>query len=272
MDKHTRALLDQFTTFSFSAAGTQRTVYRIGADNQPAVLLLQELPGMTVHTLQLAKRLHDDGYAVYLPLLFGSAGSPYQPLTNLARLCIRREFVLLALNKPSPLTTWLRALCAHMQEICAGRHIGVIGMCMSGGFVLSLMLEPAVAAPVMCQPAKGILLKQWKASPGVSEDDLRAAVARSQQEDIPLLGMRFTNDVLCPPERFDTIERLFGERFIRIDIDSSLFNRTGISPLAHAVLTVDYKDQPGHPTRKAYETLLRFFNQQLTGAMPPIEA
>lgn len=263
MLKKNQALLEKFDCYPFEFNGMARDIYKIGTDDQPAVLILQELPGITEHTLRFALRLHADGYAVYLPLLFGDAGSAYEPLKNLARICIRREFVMMALNRPGPLTDWLRALSGHISSMSQGRPIGVIGMCYSGGFVLSLMMDPSIAAPVMSQPAKGMLLKRWKASLGVSDADIQASLARSQRDNISILGLRFSNDIMCPPERFDTMEKLFGERFIRVDIDSSLFNAHRISPLAHAVLTVDYNDTPEHPTRKAYETLLRFFHERL---------
>lgn len=263
MIRKNQALLEEFACGQFEFNGMTRDIYKIGSDNQPSVLILQELPGITEHTLRFAQRLNADGYAVYLPLLFGEVGSAYEPLKNLARICIRREFVLMALNRPGPLTDWLRALSAHISSISQGQPIGVIGMCYTGGFVLSLMMEASIAAPVMSQPAKGMLLKRWKASLGVSDADLQASLTRSQRDNISILGLRFSNDIMCPAERFDTMERLFGERFIRVDIDSSLFNAHRISPLAHAVLTVDYNDAPGHPTRQAYETLLAFFHQRL---------
>ena len=35
----------------------------------------------------------------------------------------------------------------------AGRGVGAIGMCFTGNFALSLMLEPVVRAPVLSQPS-----------------------------------------------------------------------------------------------------------------------
>ncbi len=36
---------------------------------------------------------------------------------------------------------------AHRE--CGGRGVGVIGMCVTGGFALSMAVDPAVMAPVM---------------------------------------------------------------------------------------------------------------------------
>jgi hypothetical protein len=48
---------------------------------------------------------------------------------------------------------WLRALSARIAEVCEGPGVGVIGMCLTGGFMISLMVDPHVLAPVTCEPA-----------------------------------------------------------------------------------------------------------------------
>lgn len=263
----TEVAMDGFVRYKFSYHGLTREVYKLGEDSSPAVLILLELPGMTRHTVDLARRLHRDGYVVYLPLIFGGPNSRYEPFKNIGRLCVQREFNLLAHHKPSLISEWLRALCREMQA-ASGGPVGAIGMCFTGSFVLSLMVDEAVAAPVMSQPgfARGFLSKEGRAGLGVPEQDIEKAVQRCQQEDIDILGLRFKNDVMCTQARFDTMQTLFGEHFIRVEIDNSLFNRFKIPPYAHAVLTIDYCDAPGHPTRKAYDTLIEFLGKRLRKA------
>jgi dienelactone hydrolase len=87
---------------------------------------------------------------VYAPILFGSpdAGNAEKPtLRRILSLCISREFTLLAANKASPVTEWLRALARLAHDECGGR--GAIGMCLTGRFALSMALEPVVLAPVL---------------------------------------------------------------------------------------------------------------------------
>ena len=48
---------------------------------------------------------------------------------------------------------WLRALAAHAHPLCGGKGVGAIGMCFTGNFALSMMLEPAMLAPVLSQPS-----------------------------------------------------------------------------------------------------------------------
>lgn len=255
-----------FDEFKFCAGGFCHRVLRRGAEGNPAVLIIQELPGITKETLALAERLENDGFRVYLPVLFGEPDSPFQPLRNLARLCVSAEFRVLAERRRGPVAEYLRALCRHMQKESDGRPVGAIGMCFTGGFVLTLMIDESVAAPVMSQPAHldGMLYPlTGKPGTGVPPEDFAAAKARSEKDDIPVLGLRFTGDPACPNSRFDYLSEQLGERFRRIDIDSSLFNKHGIRPLAHSVLTGEFVDKPGHPTRHAYDEVVRFLREQL---------
>ena len=113
--------------------------------------------------------------------------------------------------------------------------------------------------------------KKARRSLGVTQADMTTAVRRSREEGIPVMGMRFTNDVMCPRARFDYLQDQFGENFRRIEIDSSFFNEHKIPPWAHSVLTIDFVDEPGHPTRQAYDQMLDFFREQLR-KKEPVEA
>ncbi|MFZ5604147.1 MAG: dienelactone hydrolase family protein [Pseudomonadota bacterium] len=257
-----------FDEFEFSAEGFHHRVLRKGDCRQPGVLIIQELPGITRETLELAERLHADGFTVYLPVLFGEPDSAWEPVKNFVRICVSAEFRLLAQRERGPVSDYLRALCRHMQQECGGRPVGAIGLCFTGGFVLTLMIDQSVAAPVMSEPAhlEGVLDYVRTPTAGVPEADFQAARARSERDNIPVLGIRFTHDVMCPKARFDYLSDQLGERFRRIEIDSSLFNKHRIKPWAHAVLTTDFVDRPEHPTRKAYEDMVTFLHERLGSA------
>ena len=255
-----------FDEFEFCAEGFCHRVLRKGDGSLPGVLIIQELPGMTWQTLALAERLHADGFTVYLPVLFGEPDSPFEPGRNLVRLCVSKEFRVITQRKRGPVADYLRALCRHMQAECGGRPVGAIGMCFTGGFVLTLMIDESVAAPVMSQPAHvdGLLDRfRDRVSVGVPPEDFEAAKARSERDNVPVMGLRFTGDPTCPNSRFDYLSDQLGERFRRIDIDSSLLNPHGIKPWAHAVLTAEFVNKPGHPTREAYDEVVSFFRERL---------
>lgn len=63
--------------------------------------------------------------------------------------------------------------------------------------------------------------------------------------------------------QFATLRRELGDAFEGIEIDSSPGNPYGIPSSAHAVLTVELADRPGHPTPEALERVLEFQQQRL---------
>lgn len=261
--------LPGFTSFYFSSHGYRHKVYQIG-EGGPGVLIIQELPGITPLTIAFAERLHSDGYTVYMPHLFGALNrNGGEPLKNLARVCVSFEFRVLATRRKSPVADWLRALARRMQDECGG-PVAAIGMCFTGSFALALMMDDTIAAPVLCQPGHvdGVWPRQQRKSLGVTDEELKASVARSEKDDVPVMGFRFTHDIMCPKARFDYLSELFGERFRRFEIDSSLFNRYKIPISAHSVFTEHYVDNPDHPTHKAYQALLEFLQERLAVDLP----
>ncbi|PCI63959.1 MAG: dienelactone hydrolase [Kordiimonadales bacterium] len=257
--------LEGFTKTSFCDEGIEKPVYRLGDLGCPPVLIMQELPGMTVHTLALAEKLVSDGFVVYLPHLFGDIAAPIAVAKNALRLCLQKEFNFLAWRKPSPITNWLRALCRFISTENGERPIGAIGMCLTGRFVLSLMVEKSMTAPVMSQPGHpgGHGNAKKAATLGIPESELAEAKARVRDDGLCILGLRFQNDPFCPPDRFTTMEREFGENFIRFDIDASLYAEHNIRKDAHAVLTIDASEDPDHPTQQAYAKMLGFFKKRI---------
>ncbi len=249
-------------SFEFSAGDICHPVYRSGPLQRPSVLFLQELPGFTPESQQFVGRLNEAGYTVYVPHLFGKLGAPERIVRNVASICIRREFYLLNRRRSAPFTEWLRALCRRMQEDSGG-PVGAIGNCLTGAFVIPLMIDAACAAPVASQPGHigNILHPQWKADLGLSEEDVVRAQIDSQRHDIPLLAMRFQADPMCPRERFDKMQSCFGSRMKRIELQSPA--RGKLSRPAHSVLTIDYDPTPGSGTEQAYQRVLDFFAERL---------
>lgn len=82
-----------------------------------------------------------------------------------------------------------------------------------------------------------------------------------------MLGLRFTGDPLVPAERFARLRDAFGERFRAVEIDSSRGNPHGIPVTAHSVVTKDFVDEQGHPTREALDAVLDLFRTQLKPAV-----
>ncbi len=256
--------LDGFDTFPFTHDGATKTVYRRG--HGPAVVIMHEVPGITPPVAEFARRVADAGFTAYLPSLFGTPGKPLSTgymVGQLARVCISREYRVLAKNASSPITDWLRALCRKAHADCGGPGVGALGMCLTGNFALALMVDETVMAPVLSQPSLPFpLTSSHKAALHVSEEEL-SAIKQRVQDGCPVLGMRFTADPACPGERFATLRRELGDRFEAIEIDSSPGNPHGIPKSAHSVVTNDLVDREGHPTRAALDRVLSFFRERL---------
>jgi dienelactone hydrolase len=125
-------------------------------------------------------------------------------------------------------------------------------MCVTGGFALAMAVDPAVLAPVVSQPGLPAPLTAAKrAAVGLDATDLAQVKARTRG-GLCVLGLRFSADRGCPAERFQTLRRELGGAFEGIEVDFSPGNPHAIPTRAHAVLTVDLVDEPGHPTRAAW--------------------
>ena len=136
-------------------------------------------------------------------------------------------------------------------------------MCFTGGFALGMMVDERMLAPVLSQPSLPFGLGgKRKAAIGISDADLAA----SRSGPPPA---RASSDSGSPrtrssrPERFETLRRELGDAFIAVEIDSSPGNPHGFSKQAHSVLTHEFKDEPGHPTRVALDRVLQLFREKL---------
>lgn len=248
----------------FSYNGKTKPVYWRGSG--PGVLIMHEVPGITPEVADFARRVADAGFTAVMPHLFGTPNKPFSnsyAAGQIVRLCISREFTLLARQQSSAIADWLRALCRAIHQTCGGPGVGALGMCLTGGFALALMIDDSVMAPVLSQPSVPFPLSAaHRADLGITDDELSLVKQRVTQ-GCTVLGLRFTDDTMAPGDRFDTLRQTLGDGFEGIEIDSSAGNPHGIPTNAHSVLTNDFVDQAGHPTRAAYERVIAFFDERL---------
>jgi dienelactone hydrolase len=256
--------IEGFDDFEFCHGGATRRVYRRGSG--PGVVVMHEIPGITPQVAQFARRVADEGFAVYLPHMFGVPSKPLSVpyvLGEMVRACISREFSVLAKNESSPITDWLRALCRHAHAECGGPGVGAIGMCLTGNFALSLMVDPCVMAPVLSQPSLPFgISAAHRAALHISPEDL-AVVRKRAAQGCGVLAMRFSADPMCTGDRFDRLRDELGDAFEAIEIDSSPGNPHNIPRSAHSVLTTDLVDEAGHPTQAALHRVLDVFRERL---------
>jgi dienelactone hydrolase len=257
--------LEGFTEEPFTYGGVARPVYRGGAG--PGVVVIHEIPGITPLVAAFGRRLIAAGFTVWMPSLVGEPGKEMTggyTFKSFGQVCVSREFATLALGKTSPVIEWLRALARDLHAQAGGPGVGAVGMCFSGGFALAMAVDNELLAPVLSQPSMPFPLgKARSGALGLSDADLAIVKGRVANEDLCVLGLRFTKDRAVPDARWARYKQELGDNFIGVEIDSSEGNAHGIKKTAHSVLTEELVDDAGHPTKDALDRVLAFFRDRL---------
>lgn len=264
MAKGNPAVLAAFSKTPFTALGRTRDVYRLGTG--PTVLILSEMPGITPSLVTFAQRVANHGLSVAIPHLFGRDGnsaSNGEFLKTFGEVCVSREFTLFATGKSSRVTKWLNELAKHEHQQNGGPGVGVIGMCLTGGFALAMMIDPVVVAPVLSQPSLPIgRSDKHKADPGISATEMAQVKARTEN-GVCVMAYRFSGDKLSPGQRFENLRNVLGDGFVGVEIDSTPGNEWGYPADAHSVFTEGQDNKVDSPTTHAMDEVLNFFRTRL---------
>jgi dienelactone hydrolase len=212
---------------------------------------VHEIPGITPAVERFANDVVDAGFTVVMPNLVGTAGqevSGKYVASSMLKVCISKEFTNMALQKTSPIISWLRALARSLHSEVGGKGVGAVGMCFSGGFALGMMVDDIMIAPVLSQPSMPFSVgKARGADLNLSPDDA-LVVAQRAADGCQVLGLRFDKDKLVG-NRFDSLRELLGDAFIAIELPSQ-------SPKDHSVLT-EQRDEA------SVQRVLDFFSEKL---------
>jgi dienelactone hydrolase len=259
--------LEDFEHREVSLEGEGKAV--LVAGEGPGVIVMSEMPGISPHVARFARWVRDAGFTVYMPSLFGRDGAlprAEEGVKIMRRACVSAEFRAFACGESSPVTRWLRALARLAHEQCAGPGVGAIGMCFTGNFALTMMLEPAMLAPVLSQPS---LPLDDPAALEISPAELAAVRRRLEEEDLTVRAYRFQGDRFCRAQRFAAYSQALGDRFIaRVLPDEAaspdtapFFAEVVASP--HSVVSAHLIDEAGQPTIAARDEILEFFAERL---------
>ncbi|WP_223620778.1 dienelactone hydrolase family protein [Lysobacter sp. ESA13C] len=260
--------LDDFEprTITLDSVGKRVHVAGIG----PAVIVMTEMPGISPQVARFARWVRDAGFTVYMPSLFGHDGAVpgvEESKAIFQRACVSAEFRAFAGQGSSPVTQWLRALARFAHGECGGPGVGAIGMCFSGNFALTMMLEPSMLAPVLAQPS---LPLDDPAGLEIAPEQLAAVRQRLERENLTVMAYRFDGDRFCKAQRFAAYAEALGERFVARVLPDSAANREGLAPFfehvvasPHSVVTAHLIDEAGQPTIAARDEILAFFARRL---------
>jgi dienelactone hydrolase len=262
--------LKDFTIRKVTLEEIEKTVYIAG--NGPAVIVMHEMPGISPHVARFARWVRDAGFTVFMPSLFGrdgAVGTADEGGRIFQRACMSAEFHAFAGRGSSPVTSWLRAFARLAHQECGGPGVGAIGMCWTGNFALSMMLEPAMLAPVLSQPSLPFDAPDKLES---SEEELATVRARLEKDGLDVLAYRFAGDRICTAQRFAAYQKALGPRFDGRTLPDEAANKD-VPPFfakhidtPHSVTTVHLVDRGGEPTIKARDEILAFFAAKLRPA------
>lgn len=169
-------------------------IYRpAGQGPWPGVLILHELFGLTSSVRADARHLAREGYLVMAPDLYSG---------GMRRYCMKFFFSREALANTSTAEP-VREIHALLDQLkampeCNGR-LGMIGMCMTGGFVLQMARRDDLDAPVVYHHAFGL------GGSGLSDADA-AEIGQLVQ------GHFAAVDRMCPPSKVEALARQLGDR------------------------------------------------------------
>ena len=237
---------DGWNRGSHTYEGVTHATYRRGTG--PGVIVIHEVPGITPEVAAFAEEVVDAGFTVVMPSLFGTDGAPMTARTiasSIGRVCVSREFTKLRTGETTPVAGWLRSLARELHDELGGPGVGALGMCFTGGFALAMAVDPAVAAPVLCQPSTPAALGRKRAADvNLSPADLavvKGRCAAGQQ----VLGVKFRSDPAVGT-RFDTLTRELGDAFVRVELEGK----------GHSTVTA-------HRRQEAVDAVLSFFAEHL---------
>ena len=248
--------------FGFEENGIAHSVFTAGTG--PGIILMHELPGMTREFWRLANWLAEH-FTVWAPDLFGDAETPTKPHPGklLFKACISREIHLFSKNDPGPITQWLRSLSKNLHNETQGSGVGVIGMCMTGNFALTLALDPWVVAPVTSQPGIPASIPFRNADGGLqmNKSDKKILAER----DVDVMGLRFAGDTLCRAARFEAIEQVIGDERFKANVIADE-HRAPSGPLKypHSVLTADLVDDDEGVTKQKLKEVIAFLSERIS--------
>jgi carboxymethylenebutenolidase len=203
--------------------------------NSPGILFLPDATGVKEVTKKSAEILcNDGGYNVLIPDLFSGG-------VGMQKYCVQFLFSEMVRNNEAsgnaPLAEFFEIL-DQFKEIDGvdKNNIGVVGQCLTGGFVLHAAIRPEVKAPVVFHHSFG-----WKGS-GIPKS-CSSLIQKKVQGHFSYI------DPLCPAWRV---------RQLATELEGQL--EPHWYPLPHGMPHFFFNNNEG---KKAFQHMLDFFQQQL---------
>jgi carboxymethylenebutenolidase len=217
---------------SVGARAVDVEVYRPeGRGPWPGVLLLHEMFGLTSNVRADARHLAREGYLVAAPNLYTDGMRRYCMKFFFSREALANTADAEPVREIHHLLDALKAL-----PDCNGK-LGMIGMCMTGGFVLQMARRGDLAAPVVFHHGFGVR------GSGVSDRDASAI-------GVTVQGHFAADDRICPRSKVEALARQLGDR-----LEVNVYDGVG-----HGLRSA-FRHTP--QSDEAWQRTLAFFREQL---------
>lgn len=200
------------------------------AEPAPGILYLHDIFGLKDWCREDARELASRGYAVWVPDLFSGDFRSY---------CVKQIFRELGRNNHdnNPLNQEIHRLLDALKSDsrCNGK-LGMIGACLTGGFVLQMAKRPDMVAPVVYHHSFGLQ------GSGLPKNESTDTITRLQ-------GHWSKKDIFCPARRRNQLIKELGNR-----VEAHLYDM----PHGFRSLSRHHAEAP-----LAWERTLRFFDDHL---------
>ncbi|GEP61171.1 dienelactone hydrolase family protein [Reyranella soli] len=245
--------IENFVTIVKSFRGVERSVL-VSRNDGPPVIILHEIFGMRVAVVAFAEMIREAGFRIYMPVLFGST-RPKEGQRGKARgaaefLCVMRQFRVFSANEPGPWADWLRDLVDWACAESGHAKAGVVGLCLTGNFALSMAASARVGAAVMGEPSLPFVGEGLH----ITKSELATVKARAAQ-GLEVRGYRYSTDTLCRASLFARLEAELGTGFSGESIE--------VAEKLHSVFTEDLRDSQGRLRHNKIREVIQFFERLL---------
>lgn len=207
--------------------------YKKDNKKRPGVIFLHDLTGIQEANHKACEILMEKGYQVLLPDLYSSMGKK--------KYCVRMFFNEYARNNSAmnnePLNEVMEIIddFKNFDEVDENQ-LGLIGQCLTGGFVLHAAIRPEIKAPVV-----------FHHSLGLTGSGMPPSCAPLIQNKIQ--GHFVYLDAFCPQKKVKALENQIGDK-----LEKHYYT------LPHGIPHLFFRNKQG---RRAFDRMLYFMNKQL---------
>ncbi len=245
--------IENRVTMTKSFRGVERPVL-VYRNDGPPIIVLHEIFGMSRSVAAFAEMIGEAGFRVYMPVLFGSTQPKGGYIDKICRgaefICVASQFRIFSANESGPWADWLRDLVDWACAESGRNKAGVVGLCLTGNFALSMAASPKIGAAVMGEPSLPVVGR------GLHVTDAELAAVKSRvAEGLEVRAYRYSTDTKCRASLFAKLEAELGAGFRGETLE--------VSEKLHSVFTEHLRDSQGQLRHQKVQEVIEFFERLL---------